>query len=53
MRINIGRRAQVGVPEQFLYEFQIAGLLVDNRCGGMPKRVEASSTAVASDSEPI
>jgi hypothetical protein len=32
----------VGVPEQLLYEFQIAGLLVDNCCGGMPPRRRAA-----------
>ena len=53
VRINISRRAQVGVPEQLLYEFQVAGLLVDNRRGRVPERMEASSPAVASDSEPI
>ena len=53
MSVDIIRRAQVGVPEQLLDEFEIAGLLVDNRRGGMPKRVEASSPAVSSDSEAI
>ncbi len=51
MCVDIGRRAQDGVPEQFLDEFQIASLLVDNRCGGTPERVKVSRPAIASDPE--
>ena len=46
MRVNVSRRAQVGMPEQFLYEFQIACLLIDYCCGGVPEGVEAGSPAV-------
>jgi len=53
MRVHIGRRAQVGVPEQFLYELQVACFLVNNRSGGVPEGVEAGSPAAASNSEAI
>jgi hypothetical protein len=34
MSIDIRRRAQVGVPEQFLNELQVASFLVDDSGGG-------------------
>lgn len=53
MRINVSRRAQVGVPEQLLYEFQIPGLPIDDRGSGMPERMEAGRLGGASDPEAI
>ena len=53
MRVHVRRRAQVGVPEQFLYELQVACFLVHNRCGRVPEGMEAGSSAVASDRDDL
>ena len=53
MRENVGRGAQVRVPEQFLDEFQISGFLVDDSCGGMPERVESRTSAVSPNTKAI
>jgi len=45
MRVDIRRRAQVGVPEQFLNEFQVPGFLVDDGRCRVPEGVEPGCSA--------
>ena len=53
MRVHICRRAQIGVSEQLLNEFQISSFLVDDGRRRVAECVEASRPALASDAEAI
>src|SRR5690348_2542866 len=53
MGVDIRRRAQVGMPEQLLYELQIPSLLVDNSRCRMAEGVKSRSSGTARDSEAV
>jgi hypothetical protein len=53
VRVHIRRRAQVGVPEQFLNEFQVSSFLVDDGGRRVGERVKSGCPARAYDAKAI
>lgn len=53
MRVHVRRRAQVGVPEQLLNEFQVPGFLVDDCRCRVTERMEPGCPVRARDAEAI